>query len=316
MRSRKPIAMSLFRLIAAAMLPGLVYAPAQAENPLLTQGIQDYKSGDFEAAAGHLGSALSAEFSNPVLHYYLGNTYVRLNRKESAIKEFRIAYALDPEKQVGKLAKQALSYLGAETEAPTSKAAPPEPKAPEPPKDPLLEHAKNSLKEQAETAKNLVRSRSEQAALESQKRNLQALEKAQKELLDSMKTKGAAPDPKQLEALKQLLDSQKAPNVDRFNPRAQEIDRSASNLSELLEGKNSKTGPKLSPIGTNLYIRNYQSGSAGKNPAADAARPAGPKPEQSTKNEQSTKTELSTKAELSPKAEQGQDKDNGQKANR
>lgn len=69
----------------------------------------------------------------------------RLTRKAgrksraSALSEFGIAFALEPDKKVGKLAKQALNYLGADTGEP-AKAAAPEPAKPiEPPKDPFLE---------------------------------------------------------------------------------------------------------------------------------------------------------------------------------
>lgn len=297
--ARKPLTITTLLAMQLALQASFP-TQALAENPLLTQGIQDYNSGDYDAAAGHLGSALSAEFSNPVLHYYLGNTYVRLNRKESAIKEFRIAFALEPDKKVGKLAKQALNYLGADTGEP-AKAAAPEPAKPiEPPKDPLLEKTKSALKEQAETAKTLVRSRYEQDAIDASKRTAQMLEKAQKDLLDSLaKKRGSgsqsipADSQKQLDALKQLLDAQKTTNYDRNNQRAQEIEKSAANLQDLLEQKNSKAGLKLNPVGTNLYVRNYSK------PEGERAD----KPEKSDKSSAAVKVDKADKVEKSDKSE-------------
>lgn len=89
--------------------------PAHCENQFLTQGIQEYRAGNYQDAAGHLGAALTTDFNNAVLHYYLGSCYTKLNQKASAVREYRIAYALSPEEEVGKLSRQALAILGAES---------------------------------------------------------------------------------------------------------------------------------------------------------------------------------------------------------
>jgi hypothetical protein len=82
---------------------------------MLKQGIDEFRTGKYQDAAGHLGAALSTDFNDPVLHYYLGSTYVRLNQRDGAVREFRIAFALNPDSEAGRLSKQALSMLGVDT---------------------------------------------------------------------------------------------------------------------------------------------------------------------------------------------------------
>jgi tetratricopeptide (TPR) repeat protein len=84
--------------------------PAGAAENFLTEGMTEYNAGDYANASGHLGAALNTEFNNPVLHYYMASCYVHLNQKEAAIREFRIAYALQPDGDAGKLSKTALKY--------------------------------------------------------------------------------------------------------------------------------------------------------------------------------------------------------------
>jgi len=109
----------VFRVQLTSAIFGIMLAcgpgslPVFAGEDLLKQGIAEYNSGDFGNAAGHLGAALSTDFNNPVLHYYLGNTYVRLKQRDGAIREFRIAYALQPDAKVGQYSKDALALLGA-----------------------------------------------------------------------------------------------------------------------------------------------------------------------------------------------------------
>jgi tetratricopeptide (TPR) repeat protein len=101
-----------------ALLLSFCPTKSSAENNFLKLGMAEFNAGNYSDASGHFGAALSTDFNSSVLHYYLGNCYVHMKQKEAAIREFRIAYALDPEKDVGKYAKQALVGLGADAGAP------------------------------------------------------------------------------------------------------------------------------------------------------------------------------------------------------
>jgi hypothetical protein len=242
----------------------------------MTEGVEAFKEGDYKLAESRLGCAQAAEFSNPVFHYYLANTYIKLNKKDLAIQEYRIAFALAPEKEVGKLSKQALISLGLESEE--KKAAKADlPKVKEPPKDLVLENAKNSLQAQAESAKNSSRSKGERDAMEAARIQSDALAKAQKELEESIaKGKGSKESLKQLQQLKQYYDSQRT-SIEKSNTRAQEIQKSADNLQTLLDEKKPIGTRKLSPLGTNLYVRNYADAFSNPTPVTSpAANPATP----------------------------------------
>lgn len=249
----------LVALISSCILSSgnLLSAPAFATSPEMKDGVAEFNAGNYKQAESLLGIAQSAEFSNPVFHYFLANTYVKLNKKDLAIQEFRIAFALAPEKEVGKLSRQALGYMGVEEE--TKKVAPTKALTalPPPPKDMMLEHAKNSLKMQAEAAKDSTRSRAEREALELAKLQNEALAKAQKELEENIaKGKGNREALKRLQQMRQHFDTQRA-SLDKGDARAQELQKSADNLQNLLEDKRHISSPRLSPVGTNLYVRNY-----------------------------------------------------------
>lgn len=279
--------------IALALFLASLYCPVRAENVAMTEGVEAFKDGDFKLAESRLGCAQAAEFSNPVFHYYLANTYIKLNKKELAIQEYRIAFALAPEKEVGKLSKQALISLGLESEEKKSAKAD-RPKVKEPPKDLVLEHAKSSLQQQAENAKNSTRSKGERDAMEAARVQSEAIEKAQKELEDNIaKGKGSKDSLKQLQQLKQYYDSQRT-SLERGNSRAQEIQRSADNLQTLLDEKKPIGTRKLSPVGTNLYVRNYADAYANPTPAPTTA------PTASNKTQPSTTTTLQTSGKLIP----------------
>jgi hypothetical protein len=111
------------------VLPGIGLACLGAEaadagnGGFLKQGMAEYNAGDYANASGHLGAALNTEFNNPVLHYYLASCYVHLNQKEAAVREFRIAFALQPDGDAGKLSKLALKYYGVDAGGDSAKDA-------------------------------------------------------------------------------------------------------------------------------------------------------------------------------------------------
>ncbi len=246
---------------AFCLLAGTIFLtpPAMAESKEMTEGVIDFKNGDYKSAENNFGLARQAEFSNPKFHYYLANTYIHVNKKDLAIQEFRIAFALAPDQEVGKLSKQALGYLGVDSEAAVKppKTETKAPVVPLTPKDKAIESARNTFKAQVEQAKNGVRSQREREALEMARIQSEALAKTQKELEDRIaKGKGNKESLKMLEQMKKELENQRT-SLERGNSHAQEIQKSADNLQTLLDEKKTIGSPKLSPVGTNLYIRNY-----------------------------------------------------------
>lgn len=252
--------------------------------------MEEYNQGEYKAAEGHLGQALASDFDNAVLHYYLANTYVHLNKKQDAIKEFRIAYALEPTKEVGKLSKVALGYLGVEEGESEKKEKEKEiPKTPPKPSNPHLDKAVSALNDEVKRERERSLRTAGELASDASKRNSTILGNKKQDILDGLKyyrrgTQHQLPIPpevlQQLDGLRGIYDQQTQNHLDSANRRSAELQKTADNLQSLMTDKNAKAGAKLSPVGTNLYIRNYQDNSRAKTPASqttpqgDATNPA------------------------------------------
>jgi tetratricopeptide (TPR) repeat protein len=100
--------------LLAIILLALSGAGAASAEDLLEEGIKEFQAGKYSDALNHLNGALNSEFNNAKLHYYMGSCYMKLSKKESAVREFRIAYALEPSGKAGQYSKQALASMGAD----------------------------------------------------------------------------------------------------------------------------------------------------------------------------------------------------------
>lgn len=252
-------------LAFALLLSSFACPPRALATPkeLLKQGMQEYQAGDYANAAGHLGAALTTEFNNPVLHYFLANSYIKLNDKKSAIREFRIAYALDPEGEVGKFSKQALSYLGIDADVPEKKEAP---VSYEKKVDPRLEKTLQTLDKQAygeaDSRSNKSRITSEQI----ERKNSEALQNKRNDFISKLppwylhRNNNQLPSDisRQLEELRRDFETRKSTYLDSSMREATEIRKSADNLRDLLNEKPKPGKTHLDPVGTNLYTRNYR----------------------------------------------------------
>jgi len=205
------------------------WLPVCAESPFLKKGIEAYTAGDYNKAAGLLGAAQSAEFNNPILHYYLANTLARLNERDGAIREYRIAYALEPDGDVGRQCRLALSVYGADLLS--SKNPKGNRKDAMPPfgkitfsSDPVIQQAVVAMHKQVDQLTSTYNNTP--AANYGSGRGMNVLRRAY-----------------------------------GYNPASQESARSAvesaNNLEKLLSNPSSHNTVKLDPAGTNLYIRKY-----------------------------------------------------------
>ena len=84
---------------------------AESNTALMKEAVADYRAGHFADAAGNFYATLTKEFNNPMVHYYMASCYVHLEDSESAVREFRIAYALAPNTDIGYYSKTALKYF-------------------------------------------------------------------------------------------------------------------------------------------------------------------------------------------------------------
>ncbi|HEY9679145.1 MAG TPA: hypothetical protein V6C76_14145 [Drouetiella sp.] len=118
-KSRKQPALYAHRIVSNRALAAVLacgistlpsFAAASNDESEMQQGMSSYKEHAYPEALGHFGAALPADFNNANLHYHMANCLVHLRQKESAIREYRIAYALEPHSKVGRYSKQCL-YL-------------------------------------------------------------------------------------------------------------------------------------------------------------------------------------------------------------
>lgn len=241
--------------------------------PEVRDGIGAYKKGDYKSAVMNFTGALNTEFNNAVVHYYLGNCFIKLNQPESAIREFRIAYALAPDAEVGKFSKEALKVFGIDSDAgsaPMDDFASPMSKPKAAPKaNPALDQAINSLRKQTFFAKDNESRKNEILSRDAEKRNEERLQRAKEEAERNsvrygrngriVQTPMSNESKKMLDDLKTQFDHELNARKKNLDAHRDELQRSASNLEDLLkEQHNAKSqGPKLKPEGTNLYTRNY-----------------------------------------------------------
>jgi tetratricopeptide (TPR) repeat protein len=264
---------------AVITLLSLSFCPtkASAENNFLKLGMAEFNAGNYSDASGHFGAALSTDFNSSVLHYYLGNCYVHMKQKEAAIREFRIAYALDPDKDVGKYAKQALVGLGADPGGPGAGGPGALPGTANPAADALAKAAVDKLLDLKNKPGGLTPVGSGSGlpfpngmppvglppGVDPSKSGIPGsgtkydvgrggrLFEPAPPSLPATATDTAS----RLEALRRMYEGNRYVPTTKTN---QEIQKTADNLRELMTQQTKPGSHHLVPSGTNLYIRNYQ----------------------------------------------------------
>jgi hypothetical protein len=260
--------------LAALCALSFFQPPALAENNFLKLGMAEFNSGNYSDASGHFGAALSTDFNSSVLHYYLGNCYVHMKQKEAAIREFRIAYALDPDKDVGKYAKQALAGLNADSPGPTGTSTA------NPSADAIAKAAVDKLLDLKSKPGGLTPGGQTAGippgglppsgvtpGVDPSKGGLPGTTIVQKGIdvgrggrlfeptTTTTTTTTGTDTASKLEALRRMYEGS------RYVPTSKvtsEIQKTAENLRELMSQQAKPGSLHLVPAGTNLYIRNYQ----------------------------------------------------------
>lgn len=266
-------------LKAGLMLALMLARPAFCDCPALTQGIQEYNAGNYTEAISKFGTALAQDYNNAVLHYYLASCYAHIKLKDDAVREFRIAYALQPDAEVGKFAKQALVYLGAETDGAPKK--PPVELKPPPLPPSAEDKAAAMLRMQAEQLKASRSGLSQNMANDMARRSEDSLRRTTNDMLGGLpynrhgNPNHLPPDAqRQLEILKSMFDTNRNNALQSGAKESQEIQKSAENLQNLLNDKAPTHSPHLDPYGTNLYIRKYKPDASSAPTTAPQVAPA------------------------------------------
>lgn len=242
--------------------------PVCSENKFLQQGISEHNSGNYMEAVGHLGAALSSDFNNATLHYYMASCFVHLNQNEAAIREFRIAHALEPNGKVGLYSRQALSYLkadsaGSEIDSKSKNLSLNGKPILKPPS--VFDKTVSLLRRQVEHDKSFQIAGSHRWASELTRRQDESISRTIADMLNTLHpfAKLHANQPLPLEVrnevnrLTQNYESRRNRCLQHGINQASELDKTAQNLQDLLSQKAKPGKMQLVPAGTNLYIRNY-----------------------------------------------------------
>lgn len=96
--------------------------PEEEKEVPFVRATRQYRHRMWAEAAEDFGAALPTEFNNPLLHYYYANCMVHLKHRDAAIREYRIAYALQPVGTIGNYCKMCLDKFGIDAEGKKSSA--------------------------------------------------------------------------------------------------------------------------------------------------------------------------------------------------
>ena len=254
---------------------------AETDQDLLKAALIEYRSGDYSHAAGHFYAALPTEFSNPSVHYYMASCYVHLKDLESAVREFRIAYALSPNSEVGAYASSALKNCAPLTDHSIDANAKPttnQPTSASPSANDSHRQGKNLvaplknlhtsdqsialIHSQAEHEKSSCREQSEKFAEEIRRQRDDRITKAviatgvilSTDLRERDRQLAALPDDQKmtLNSLKSEYDCRRDNQIAAGRSQAQKIAEVAENLQSLIEIHS------IQAAGSNLYVRNYK----------------------------------------------------------
>jgi hypothetical protein len=82
----------------------------------MQDGMNYYHQHRYLSAIARFGTALPNEFNNSNMHYYLANCMVFLHHRDDAVREYRIAYALNPSGTTGRYSQMCLNKFGIDAE--------------------------------------------------------------------------------------------------------------------------------------------------------------------------------------------------------
>jgi tetratricopeptide (TPR) repeat protein len=271
-----PIIPSLAYLILC--LNGSLAAPGSLSDK--DRGIQEYNLGNYFDASESFQSSISLWPEDAATHYYLANCFAHLNRLDDAVQEYENAFQLAK----GKNARLA-SYCS--TGMATCKSVLLNSKGAAGLKPPLQIQKENDvatavqkIKDEAEVQKNICAKDADsiaQSRLAGGQYKVDAIKAERDYRIDYMRHAGLTDSRGRFYPLytqedidlayrsydEGLIDTAAAANARaelvRSHGRsvAKELDNVAASLEDQLKDLQNSRGPKLLPIGTNLYIRNY-----------------------------------------------------------
>lgn len=255
---------ALMTAVISGLLMGVLPAFAATE---FQKGSDFYAKGQYQAAADAFVDAICAHPDHYAPHYFLANSYMKLGRLDQAETEYEMCLELYPDKTIKANCQRALGYIHGSVQS-TAVAARHDDRL-----DTMLASEGQQRAEKAQAAlaeKRALLDRSAQASAMRLRENAKAQVEAMKEnspwwCID-----------RNLGKMVPVIDRGYAENVlDTAERQAEHAVSSAKAKGEALspslgttdvtDGLRSQingsgvSGVRLSPLGTNIYVRNYAS---------------------------------------------------------
>ncbi|HEY9869248.1 MAG TPA: tetratricopeptide repeat protein [Candidatus Obscuribacterales bacterium] len=267
------------------------FSAAWAADPL-QDGLRLYASGRYRDAVVVMSRAALAYPASPVVHYHLANALVKAGMHEQAMQEYQLSYRLDPYSSVAGYCRMALKAYGVpEPEASQGHARLPVPAGWRngPAGDAFVIRAKTTIRRQAEFEKSKHRSTGEALAALAFRHAETDLQKIRQEMNEQLQ-RALEPPVMTLPTGRGVISIQMPFNPEIAKARADAIRREAqeqerqvrqfadmrasqyrrwskereyaleevvANLESQLDEPVGRSGVKLQPIGTDLYVRYY-----------------------------------------------------------
>jgi tetratricopeptide (TPR) repeat protein len=270
---------------------GAAFSAAWAADPL-QDGLSLYAAGRYRDAVVVMSQAALAYPASPVVHYHLANALVKAGMHEQAMQEYQLSYRLDPYSSVAGYCRMALKAYGAlEPDAGQGHVRLPALTGCQNGfnGDALVTRAKTTIRRQAEFEKSKHRSTGEalaalafrHAETDLQKIRQDMNEQLQRALEPPVMTlptgRGviSLPMPFNPEIAKARADAirreaqEQERKVRQFadtranqyrrwsKEREYALDEVVANLESQLDEPVGRSGVKLQPVGTDLYVRYY-----------------------------------------------------------
>lgn len=231
------------------------------------KGSDLYSKGQFQAAADTFVDAICAHPDSYAAHYALANTFMKLGKMDQAQTEYEMALELYPDKTTKSNIQRALAYLNGSTMSAVVGARH---------DDRLDAMLANEGQRRAEKAQAAVEAqkaqleRNAQRAAERYKENAKAQVEAMKEnstwwCIDRNQGKMVPVIPAGVaESVLETAEKQAEHAVSSAKAKAESLKPSLG-TTDVTDGLRSQingsgvSGIRLSPRGTNIYVRNYES---------------------------------------------------------
>lgn len=254
-----------------------------ADNDNFSQGKAAYGQGNYQQALIYFDKALKENPEDASVLYYRGNTSVNLGMKNQALADYQQAYKLSDSPRMRAYCKEAISSLSGQTNIQQLDQTSALNTAYNLAKQDQIDQSLGSIQLQSALDKVRIIDNGELAAqdyilkqqlrlaqmkreTEDQAQNMQNsfyydawgrkhLNYSAQQVQDYLDSRH------QMEKdLEQSIEKSVALQAQTAKQRAQLTEDSAASLADQLHGSGNPDGMKLNPLGTNLYVRNYNNG--------------------------------------------------------